>query len=591
MRKYFISGLLLIWLLVTLIAIAGMYRLWWQRERTLYWGQDITTQRSKVLQRAGIPVSTLKDFKKIDSKWPINIHYKPSGNHNTLSYLTYLLIPRIPSGESEYRLKVERAKVDFSGNPSPVPTKHPYTDGPKVQGLILSILLVSGFAYILKFVRPSLKMSVPELSGLACFLLMTAVLLSIRVFNSAGFGFKLYAAVGGIGWVLFSYEHIKKLSLSSAGKWSETRSYFFKKIFPDNKSQTKEGRRLFMTLLYLIGLLIFVWSLLMAVIVVPDDWDAWAIWGAKAKVLALAQGPLENVIYFGHQDYPLLWPAVWAFSGWCSGGWEEHWSRGWGVLFMLLTAWQISTIIHRQTRHTKTALTGAILFLSIPMVPLVASWSYAEAPLWLMITCCFGCLLRWRTDESKINLFLGALFAAAAAYTKNEGVLFALLGFLWVLATKSTRWRDAIFIYLIPFAILYAPWVYWTRISLDMSSHATVGLVFNTDAVMIALKRVPETMRLIGNMWLDIKQWNVVLGLIGLAMIFHLVKGKKHQWIDIMLPVSLLLGFLVIILFHSQNIGWQVGTSWNRLTIQAIPLFIIAIVINPSGFLKLSDGK
>jgi len=85
-----------------------------------------------------------------------------------------------------------------------------------------------------------------------------------------------------------------------------------------------------MTLLYLIGLLIFVWSLLMAVIVVPDDWDAWAIWGAKAKVLALAQGPLENVIYFGHQDYPLLWPAVWAFSGWCSGGWEEHWSRGWG---------------------------------------------------------------------------------------------------------------------------------------------------------------------------------------------------------------------------------------------------------------------
>jgi hypothetical protein len=415
---------------------------------------------------------------------------------------------------------------------------------------------------------------------------MTVVLLSIRVFNSAGFGFKLYAAVGGIGWAFFSCEHIKKLSLSSAGKWSETRSHFLQKIFPDNKSQPKEGRRLFMTLLYIIGLLIFVWSLLMAVVVVPDDWDAWAIWGAKAKVLALAQGPLENVIYFGHQDYPLLWPAVWAFSGWCSGGWEEHWSRGWGVLFMLLTAWQISTIIQRHTRHTKTALTGAILFLSIPMVPLVASWSYAEAPLWLMMTCCFGCLLRWRTDKSKINLFIGALFAAAAAYTKNEGVFFALLGFLWVLAAPHTRWKEAIFIYLIPFAILYTPWVYWTRISMGMGSHATAGFALDVSTVMMALKRLPETLRLIGNMWLDIKQWNVVLGFIGLAMIFYLVKGNKQQRIDIMLPISLLLGFLVIILFHFQNIGWQVGTSWNRLTLQAIPLFIIAFLSNSRNILN-----
>jgi len=66
----------------------------------------------------------------------------------------------------------------------------------------------------------------------------------------------------------------------------------------------------------------------MSVVVVPDDWDAWAIWGSRAKLLALGHSPLIDVTKFGHTDYPLLWPSIWSFSGWCAGGWEEQWSRG-----------------------------------------------------------------------------------------------------------------------------------------------------------------------------------------------------------------------------------------------------------------------
>ena len=58
----------------------------------------------------------------------------------------------------------------------------------------------------------------------------------------------------------------------------------------------------------------------MSVVVVPDDWDAWAIWGSKARVLAQGTGPLYDVTRFGHPDYPLLWPTIWAFSGWLTGG-------------------------------------------------------------------------------------------------------------------------------------------------------------------------------------------------------------------------------------------------------------------------------
>ena len=77
---------------------------------------------------------------------------------------------------------------------------------------------------------------------------------------------------------------------------------------------------------------------------------------------------------------------------------------------------------------------------------------------------------------------------------------------------------------------------------------------------------------------MDIKQWNIVLWFIGIAIAFTLVKGGKNERIDLMLPISLLLGYLVITLFHFNSLGYQVGSSWNRLTLHAVPLLIVTIM-------------
>ncbi len=55
------------------------------------------------------------------------------------------------------------------------------------------------------------------------------------------------------------------------------------------------------------------------------------------------------------------------------------------------------------------------------------------------------------------------------------------------------------------------PWAYWTKISMGMGSNAIAGFALDVSTEMMALNRVPETLRLIGNIWVDIKQWNVVL--------------------------------------------------------------------------------
>ncbi len=142
----------------------------------------------------------------------------------------------------------------------------------------------------------------------------------------------------------------------------------------------------------------------MAVIVTPDDWDAWAIWGVKAKILLLGDGPVSDVTHVGHADYPLLWPLLWAFSSWFTAGWEDAWSRGWGTVLYVFVLWELAIIIYRETGRRELGLFAAALFATIPSVPLIVSWSYAETPLWLFTICCTGVLFLWRKKGTMFYL-------------------------------------------------------------------------------------------------------------------------------------------------------------------------------------------
>ncbi|MCI5122168.1 MAG: hypothetical protein D3908_13450, partial [Candidatus Electrothrix sp. AUS4] len=311
--------------------------------------------------------------------------------------------------------------------------------------------------------------------------------------------------------------------------------------------------------------------------------DAWAIWGSKARVLAQGSGPLHDVTRFGHPDYPLLWPTVWAFSGWLTGGWEEYWSKGWGAIFLLFCAWEIIHIIKEQGRSLTAGLLAGALFVSVPNVPLIASWGYAEAPLWLMMTCGLACLLRWQSGNGRDGIVLIGLFAAAVAYTKNEGILFAvLLSVLFLFAGQShfSRFR-AVCLYALTFLSCYLLWWYWSRIYNDLGSHATSGLHLGTDALHRAIERISSAREAICTMWRDIRQWNLVGFGIVPALLYSLFRSgnRRFQLFCLFLPCGMLLGYFVIILFHQSEIYWQIGTAWNRLTVQVLPLLIILSVL------------
>ena len=550
-KSLFLS-IIALWSLVTLLALAGMYKLWWERERVDYLGKNITEQRQKIWQNAGLSQALLAQIAAADMTWPAEVRYAVQGDHNQLSYGKYILLPRIPDGTGPYSLR-DNGEYSPTGQAASTPQ-----DAGSCRGFFLSVLLIGAMAKVLQRFLSRVDLSTPESFGLAILLVMACSLLSRGFWGSAVPAFQGLMLLGIISLVFLLPAAKRRgaeiLKSASSGIPSFTMSLWMR-----------------FGLILVIALFIL-WALLMSVIVVPDDWDAWAIWGAKAKVLALGHGSLHDVTYFGHGDYPLLWPTIWAFSAWLSGGWEEMWSRGWGSVFLLLCVWEAVIIVRRSTASLRLGLLCGAFFVSIPMVSLVASWSYAEAPFWFLITACVG-LIHRQDENGGARTVFAALLAAAAAYTKNEGVMFAGIVWCWLLLAPETRTPKNLLLFILSFSLCYLPWFYWTHTVLQLESHAVAGLQLDVSTVQRALSRIPAALETIGRMWLDIKQWSIVLWLCLSFVLVGAFSREGRKWVVI--PAGMLVGYFFIIIFHHAEIYWQVGTAWNRLTLHALPLLLV----------------
>jgi len=566
-----IGVFLVVWLLMSLAAMAG-YSLWWHREKRLYLGKDITQQRIAVFKRAGLPPGILKTINNINQNWPLDVHYEASGDQNIMSYVSYLLIPRTPSKKSDFKIELKDGVVRYKGPMSTSGSTFRLKETPQYKGLLFSVILVLGIAILIRKSLGHASLSWPESIALSLLLLMALVFLSIKLFESANTGFRVASGIGIIGWGYTILSCVKRKYYLKIDIVRKNCFRFFYCLFSNKKLKT-----ILVFSACLILVLSLLWSFLMSVVVVPDDWDAWAIWGSKAKLLALGHGPLIDVTKFGHPDYPLLWPSVWAFSGWCAGGWEEQWSRGWGSVFLLLSAWELFLIIRRRTQSEVAGMLTAAFFLSVPMVPLLASWSYAEAPLWLMMLCGLAFLFRWQESGKKHDVALAGLFCAAAAYTKNEGVLFALLLGCWFAIGSRNRFVS-VALFLGVFVVCYGPWIYSTRVVHGLGSHAIAGLNLSVESLKWATKRLPAAVEAIGMMWTDIRQWSIVGWGMGITWVYLLFSPRARNRLELLFPAFMLFAFLIVVLFHTTDITWQVNTSWNRLSVQVFPLFFVTII-------------
>jgi hypothetical protein len=182
------------------------------------------------------------------------------------------------------------------------------------------------------------------------------------------------------------------------------------------------------------------------------DWDAFAVWTAKARLLytdpSIAPAALRSGDY-GQTPYPLGLPTVEALGFGAMGRFDPTLI---GVQFVLLAiAFPIAlwSLLRTHARSWVIALAG-VGVVGAPQILFQLLTHYADVPLGLFVGLGVAAGAAWLAGRGETWLMLCfAAFLGMAGITKSEGFLFALAGVVAIVAATlsrrdRTRWRGCV---------------------------------------------------------------------------------------------------------------------------------------------------
>ena len=141
--------------------------------------------------------------------------------------------------------------------------------------------------------------------------------------------------------------------------------------------------------------------------------------------------------------------------------------------------------------------------------------------------------------------------------------------------------------YVVPL-IAYLPWLWWIRVQLKLVSHAAEGLSLGKEMLFHAWGRLwPGCVKVI-QIWGDFQQWSVILYILLAGMVILIWRGSNRMRLTLAFPLTMIAGLFLVEIFHSSDLYWLLGASWDRLTIQVLVLLIPLVIpaINRYAFEK-----
>lgn len=554
------------WFAASVLGLAFMCWQGWATTGSVYGGLDLSAQRALVAQRYGMGAAMLVSAEAASRELPEAMRYRLSADYTKFSYAAYILAPRVLDDRAGVELGLDggdRVVVAAPGtartfappNPAPPTETPPFAWG----GWLLAPVLSWGLGVVFSRFFSGRSGDVAE-SAVAGMAVGCVLACASKVFwHDARPGMWAWAVLGGAGAVWATAARLRAWRVLSS-------------LARPRKPPGHSGRVASACAILACGFA--AWSFLMAVWTPPDEYDCWGIWGPKAKVLALGEGPLGDATAFGHRDYPPLWPSLWAFSSFLSGGWEDRWSKGIGAVLFLLASLRAGRIVREETGSQTAGALAAGCFASIPYAARVASWGYAEPVLWIATVCAFGRLMAWRREGGAAHVVLAGLFSACAAMAKNDGMMFVAVAGAWVAwrSFRQRRWVPAA-AFLPPF-LLFFGWWFWTRRVLGVGSYHLGVLARGGDLLGYAGGRLWGSLAGMASVWGDLRMWNLA----PLALLFPVVmlvarhRPRVGGWF---IPVGVFLGLWAVVLLHPGEIRWQMTYSWDRLTLQFLPPWIV----------------
>jgi hypothetical protein len=313
-----------------------------------------------------------------------------------------------------------------------------------------------------------------------------------------------------------------------------------------------------------------------------SEWDAFAIWGFKAKVLtheALRPTPAyfhDLTLSYSHLDYPLMVPFLTAGAYAAMGTMDDQTGKLVSVFLDVLLVPMVYLGLRWKLRRLPAACLSAILAM-LPVMFRYAGVGCADLPLTMFYAGSIFYVARWIDRQQGQDLTLAILFSAFAAFTKNEGAVLALmngavlLGYgLW--NGRRRAWVGAA-VFFAGLLAVDAAWLIWSR-GLPRT-HEDYGSKLLSPLVVTHLPRLKEIIPAMLVQTAELQVW----GLLWIMVVMLALLG----WRALARPYVLALWILLVMHLMVYALAYSV-TPWDlavlmpmtmdRLLLHAVPAVI-----------------
>jgi hypothetical protein len=323
-----------------------------------------------------------------------------------------------------------------------------------------------------------------------------------------------------------------------------------------------------------VPLVVMLAGLVMIVIVALSsplvEWDAFAIWGFKAKVLtheALRSTPAyfhDLTLSYSHLDYPLMVPFLTAGAYAAMGTVDDQTGKLVSVFLDVLIVPMVYLGLRWKLRRLPAACLCAILAM-LPAMFRYGGVGCADLPLAMFYAGSILYVARWIDRQQAQDLILAILFSAFAAFTKNEGMVLALmngaviLGFgLWSGRRRDWVGAAAFFAGLLA---MDAAWLIWSR-NLPRT-HEDYGPKLLSSLVVTHLPRLKEIIPAMLVQTTEFQVWGLLWIMAGVLALLG--------WRALARPYVLALWILLGLHLMSYALAYSV-TPWNFNTLMPMTM-------------------
>lgn len=265
----------------------------------------------------------------------------------------------------------------------------------------------------------------------------------------------------------------------------------------------------------------------------------------------------------------------------CIGSWHDIAVK---IFFPIFFAC-IIVLLYSSLRRTNSrihSLAFSFLFSSIPLAVYHGAIAYADLPIALFYTASVIFLYRYIKENNMPFLFLSAVLAAIAAWTKNEGLpllfinMAILLSFYFKAESLGAKQKIKLSAaYMIIGISSFLSWDIFKRFAGFPASADHMPriseLLANSDRLSVIITRFFERMFFSGN-------WHVLWLAVLLAVLFNFRKAFSFPRLALTAALGLNILLLGFIYYSTSSYRFLLdGTALNRTLLIFVPLAVLLI--------------